>query len=59
MTGDTMKYFDTGISDPLDPNGNTMMIQEYHIYPPVTWDRLLTRDETNFQFIKQYAARKK
>ena len=54
-----MKYFDTGISDPLDPNGNTMMIQGYHIYPPVTWDRLLTRDETNFQFIKQYAARKK
>ena len=27
MTGDTMKPFNTGIPDPLDSSGNTMMTQ--------------------------------
>ena len=30
MTEITMKTFNTGISDPLDPSGTTMLTKEYH-----------------------------
>ena len=57
MTEITMKTFNTGISDPLDPSGTTTMTQEYHLEPPVTADRLFTRDGNYFQLIKKYSAR--
>ena len=59
ITAATMKHINTGIPDPLYTNVKTMMTQEYHLEPPVTGDRLFTRDGTFFQFIKQYAARYK
>ena len=57
MTGYKMKYFNTGIPDPLYPTGNTTTTQEYHLEPPVTGDRLFTRDGTYLKYIKQDSAR--
>ena len=54
-----MKPFNTGIPDPSDPSGTTMMTQEYHLDPPVTGGHLFTRDGTYFQLIKKYDARDK
>ena len=48
-----MKSFNTKIPDPLDPNGTTMLTQDYHLGPPVTEDFLFTRYGIYFQLIKQ------
>ena len=59
MTVASMKHFKTGIPDPSDPTGNTMMTQEYHLDLPVTRYCIFTRDGTYFQLIKQDASRYK
>ena len=59
VDGNIMKLFNTGIPDPSDIIGITMMTQEYHPEPPFTGDCMFTRDGTYFQLIKQDSARDK
>ena len=59
MTWATIKPFKTRIPDPLDPSVTTIMKLDYHLYTPVTGDRIFTKDVIYFQLIQKYAERDK
>ena len=54
-----MKPFNTGISDPADTTGCTMITQKYDMEPPVTGDRILIQYGTYLKLVKQYFKRDK